>query len=307
MLLIDRCKRIAAANHVDPGPLSFRPDVHIARHRPPLHLAWLDTGECGGEEDLDEPDLRLHRPGRPGHRRRHRHGAGDGAHVRQSGASVVLADLDGDLAAKEAERIVIEGGTAIGIACDVADEAQVAAMVDRAVAEYGRLDMAFNNAGIQVPPSDAADEPIEHFERVTAVNQRGVWACMKHELRVMREQGSGAIVNCSSLGGLVGLPQRAAYHGTKHAVLGMTKSAGVEYAPRGIRINAVCPGTIDTPMVADMLEGQADAMAEIMKQQSIGRLGRAEEVAAAVLWLCSPGASFVIGVGLPVDGGFTAH
>jgi NAD(P)-dependent dehydrogenase (short-subunit alcohol dehydrogenase family) len=180
-------------------------------------------------------------------------------------------------------------------------------MVDRAVAEYGRLDMAFNNAGIQVPPSDAAEEPIEHFERVTAVNQRGVWACMKHQLRVMRDQRSGAIVNCSSLGGLVGLPQRAANHGTKHAVLGMTKSAGVEYASRGIRINAVCPGTIDTPMVADMLKGQADAMAEIMKQQPIGRLGRAEEVAAAVLWLCSPAASFVIGAGLPVDGGFTAH
>jgi NAD(P)-dependent dehydrogenase (short-subunit alcohol dehydrogenase family) len=163
-----------------------------------------------------------------------------------SGAAVVLADVDGDLAAKEAERIVGEGGRAIGIACDVGDEAEVAAMVDRTIAEYGRLDMAFNNAGIQVPPSDAADEPLAHFERVTAVNQRGVWACMKHELRVMREQGSGAIVNCSSLGGLVGLPQRAAYHGTKHAVLGMTKSAGVEYAARGLRINAVCPGTIDT-------------------------------------------------------------
>jgi NAD(P)-dependent dehydrogenase (short-subunit alcohol dehydrogenase family) len=225
----------------------------------------------------------------------------------ESGASVVLADLDGNRAMQEAARIVKEGGTAIGVACDVADETQVAATVDRAVAEYGRLDMAFNNAGIQVPPSDAADEPIESFERVTAVNQRGVWACMKHELRVMREQGSGAIVNCSSLGGLVGLPGRASYHGTKHAVLGFTKSAGVEYAPRGIRINAVCPGTIDTPMVADMLAGQADAMAEIMKQQSIGRLGKPEEVAAAVLWLCSPGASFVIGVGLPVDGGFTAH
>jgi len=225
----------------------------------------------------------------------------------ESGAAVVLADLDGDLAAKEAERIVGDGGAAVGFACDVAEEAQVAAMVDRAVAKYGRLDMAFNNAGIQVPPSDAAEEPLEHFERVTAVNQRGVWACMKHELRVMRGQGSGAIVNCSSLGGLVGLPQRAAYHGTKHAVLGMTKTAGVEYAPRGIRINAVCPGTIDTPMVADMLTGQAEAMAEILKQQPIGRLGRAEEVAAAVLWLCRPAASFVIGVGLPVDGGFTAH
>src|SRR3954463_15196486 len=133
----------------------------------------------------------------------------------QSHASVVLADLDGGRAAQEAARIVQEGGTAIGVACDVSDEAQVAAMVDRTVSEYGRLDMAFNNAGIQVPPSDAADEPLENFERVTAVNQRGVWACMKHELRVMREQGSGAIVNCSSLGGLVGLPQRGAYHGTK--------------------------------------------------------------------------------------------
>lgn len=225
----------------------------------------------------------------------------------QSGASVVLTDRDVELVAGEAAKIVAEGGIAIGVACDVTDEAQVAAAVDRAVAEYGRLDMAFNNAGIQVPPSDAADEPAGNFQRVVAVNQFGVWASMKHELRVMRAQESGAIVNNSSLGGLVGLPRRAAYHGTKHAVLGMTKSAGVEYAPRGIRINAVCPGTIDTPMVQDMLAGQADAMKEIMKEQSIGRLGRAEEVAAAVLWLCSPGASFVVGVGLPVDGGFTAH
>ncbi|WP_424813205.1 glucose 1-dehydrogenase [Roseococcus sp. YIM B11640] len=225
----------------------------------------------------------------------------------ENGASVVLADLDGDLAEREAQRIVGEGGSAIAVACDVAEEAQVARAIELVVDRFGRLDMAFNNAGIQVPPSDAADEPLSNFERVTAVNQRGVWACMKHELRVMREQGSGAIVNCSSLGGLVGLPGRAAYHGTKHAVLGMTKSAGVEYAPRGIRINAVCPGVIDTPMVQDMLEGQSDAMAEIMKAQPIGRLGRAEEVAAAVLWLCSPAASFVIGVALPVDGGFTTH
>jgi NAD(P)-dependent dehydrogenase (short-subunit alcohol dehydrogenase family) len=146
----------------------------------------------------------------------------------QSGASVVLADLDGELAAREAQKIVDEGGIAIGMACDVTDEAQVAAAIDRTVAEYGRLDMAFNNAGIQVPPSDSADESVENFQRVVAVNQFGVWASMKHELRVMRAQGSGAIVNNSSLGGLVGLPERAAYHGTKHAVLGMTKSAGVE-------------------------------------------------------------------------------
>jgi NAD(P)-dependent dehydrogenase (short-subunit alcohol dehydrogenase family) len=123
----------------------------------------------------------------------------------------------------------------------------------------------------------------------------------------MREQGSGAIVNCSSLGGLVGLPQRAAYHASKHGVIGLTKSVAVEYAPKGVRVNAVCPGVIDTPMVADMLEGQAEAMAQIMKEQPIGRLGRADEIAAAVLWLCSPGAGFVVGVALPVDGGFTAH
>jgi NAD(P)-dependent dehydrogenase (short-subunit alcohol dehydrogenase family) len=130
---------------------------------------------------------------------------------------------------------------------------------------------------------------------------------MKHELRQMREQGSGAIVNCSSLGGLVGLPGRASYHASKHGVIGLTKSAALEYAPRGIRINAVCPGTIDTPMVTSMLDTEPDAMKEIMRDQPIGRLGRSEEIAAAVLWLCSPGASFVIGVPLPVDGGFTAH
>src|SRR5262249_31519048 len=182
-----------------------------------------------------------------------------------------------------------------------------AAMIDQGVAEYGRLDMAFNNAGIQVPPSDASEEPIEHFDRVVAVNQRGVWACMKHELRHMREQGSGAIVNCSSLGGLVGLPSRAAYHASKHGVIGLTRSAALEYAPRGIRINAVCPGIIDTPMVASMLVSQSEAMKELIKEQPIGRLGRPEEIAAAVLWLCSPGSSFVIGHALAVDGGYTAR
>src|SRR2546422_8932049 len=135
----------------------------------------------------------------------------------------------------------------------------------------------------------------------------GVWGCMKHELRQMREQGSGALGNCSSLGGLVGLPGRASYHASKHGVLGLTKSAALEYAPRGIRINAVCPGTIDTPMVADMLAKDELDMAEAVRNQPIGRLGTADEIAAAVLWLCSPAASFIVGVALPVDGGYTAR
>ncbi|MGH2618640.1 MAG: SDR family oxidoreductase, partial [Thermomicrobiales bacterium] len=145
------------------------------------------------------------------------------------------------------------------------------------------------------------------FDRVNAINLRGVWACMKHELRQMRAQGSGAIVNCSSLGGLVGLPGRAAYHASKHGVIGLTKSAALEYAPRGIRINAICPGTIETPMVAAMIAKGELNVPEAVANQPIGRLGRTEEIAAAVLWLCSPGASFVLGVALPVDGGYTAR
>jgi NAD(P)-dependent dehydrogenase (short-subunit alcohol dehydrogenase family) len=145
------------------------------------------------------------------------------------------------------------------------------------------------------------------FDRVNGINLRGVWACMKHELRHMRDQRSGAIVNCSSLGGLVGLPGRAAYHASKHGVIGLTRSAALEYASRGIRINAICPGTFETPMVADMISSGELDEAVALANQPIGRLGRADEIAATVLWLCSPGASFVLGVALPVDGGYTAQ
>jgi NAD(P)-dependent dehydrogenase (short-subunit alcohol dehydrogenase family) len=225
----------------------------------------------------------------------------------QAGAAVALADINDTALQAATESLRAAGHRVLGVRCDVADEAGVAAAVRATVERFGRLDMAFNNAGIQVPPSDAADEPVEVFDRVNAINLRGVWACMKHELAQMRSQGSGAIVNCSSLGGLVGLPGRAAYHASKHGVLGLTSSAALEYAPRGIRINAICPGTIATPMVTDMIDkGELDLDAAVANQP-INRLGEPDEIAAAVLWLCSPGASFVIGVALPVDGGYTAQ
>jgi NAD(P)-dependent dehydrogenase (short-subunit alcohol dehydrogenase family) len=223
------------------------------------------------------------------------------------GAAVVLADVNESAARAAADQLIAAGHKAIAVRCDVADEAQVKAMVEQTVSAFGRLDAAFNNAGIQSPVAEVADASGEEFDRVNAVNLRGIWSCMKYELLQMREQGSGAIVNNSSLGGIVGLPGRAAYHAGKHGVLGLTKSAALEYASRGIRINAVCPGIIDTPMVSGMLVTQAEAMNELMKDVPIRRLGRAEEIASAVLWLCSPGASFVIGHALVVDGGYTVH
>jgi NAD(P)-dependent dehydrogenase (short-subunit alcohol dehydrogenase family) len=222
----------------------------------------------------------------------------------QAGAAVVLADRNEAALRAATDALTAAGHQAISVVCDVTDEAQAAAMVERTVATFGRLDMAYNNAGILGPMGDVTDETSEAFDEVHAVNLRGIWTCMKHELLQMRQQSSGAIVNCSSLGGLVGLAGRSAYHASKHGVIGLTKSAALDYATRGIRINAVCPGCIDTPM-GDGID--TDAMKEFLRDQPIGRMGRPEEIAAAVLWLCSPGASFVLGVALPVDGGFVAH
>jgi len=225
----------------------------------------------------------------------------------EAGATVVLADFRDDAVRAEAQKLVSAGNKAMAIRCDVTNEQQVREMVNKTVANFGRLDAAFNNAGVQSPAIETADSSSEEFDRVIAINLKSVWTCMKYELQQMRKQGWGAIVNNSSIGGLIGLPGRAIYHAAKHGVIGLTKSAALEYAARGITINAVCPGTIDTPMVAEMIAKEPQAMEGIMKMQPIGRLGRAEEVASAVLWLSSPGAAFVVGHALAVDGGFTAQ
>jgi NAD(P)-dependent dehydrogenase (short-subunit alcohol dehydrogenase family) len=224
----------------------------------------------------------------------------------EAGASVVLADWDEKEVRAAAEGLADQGHKTLAVRCDVSDDVQVEAMVNQTVATFGRLDAAYNNAGIQGVLAETAYSPRDDYDRVMGVNLRGVWSCMKFELQKMREQGSGAIVNCSSLGGLVGGNQRGTYHAAKHGVIGFTKSAALEYATRGIRINAVCPGMIHTPMFDKMIaEGQGEELNEMLRTLvPMGRMGRPEEIANAVLWLCSSFASYVTGQSISVDGGY---
>src|SRR2546426_582643 len=223
----------------------------------------------------------------------------------ESGASVVLADWNEKDAQSAAQELANRGHKTLAIACDVSDDAQVEAMVKKTVSTFGRLDAAYNNAGVQNVLAETADTTREDYDRVMGINLRGVWSCMKFELQQMRKQGSGAIVNCSSLGGLVGGAERGIYHASKHGVLGFTKSAALEYAARGIRVNAVCPGLIWTPMVDQMVaEGQGEVMKAMEKSVPMQRVGRPDEITSAVLWLCSEAASYVTGQSISVDGGY---
>jgi NAD(P)-dependent dehydrogenase (short-subunit alcohol dehydrogenase family) len=224
----------------------------------------------------------------------------------ESGAAVVLADWNEKAVQAAAKELAERGFRTLAVRCDVSDDAQVEAMVEQTVATFGRLDAAFNNAGVQMVLAETADSPRDDYDRVMAINLRGVWSCMKFELQQMRRQGSGAIVNCSSLGGLIGGAQRGTYHAAKHGVIGFTKSAALEYATRGIRVNDVCPGMIMTPMVEKMIaEGQGAELDQMLNTLvPMRRHGRPEEIADAVLWLCSSAASYITGQSISVDGGY---
>ncbi|MFL9824169.1 glucose 1-dehydrogenase [Rhodoplanes sp. SY1] len=223
----------------------------------------------------------------------------------EAGAAVVLADVNGDAVSAAARALTAAGHRAVAIRCDVSEDAQVAAMVERTVAELGRLDAAFNNAGVMARIAPVTDGTPDEWERVIGINLRGVWTCMKHELRQMERQGSGAIVNNASVGALTGNPGIAPYIASKHGVVGLTRTAALEVIRKGIRVNAVNPGLIDTQIARDVVDGNEQAYAEMEKAVPIGRAGHPEEIAAAVLWLCSPGASYVVGQALTVDGGMT--
>ena len=224
-----------------------------------------------------------------------------------AGAVVVIADTNVDGGHASAAMIVEQGGKALFVKADVTRAQDVEALVDKAVATYGRLDFAFNNAGVDDAPGATAESEEEEFDRIMALNVKGTWLCMKHQLRQMlRQEGGGAIVNAASAMGLVGGPGQALVAASKHAIVGMTRSAAAEYAGAGVRINSICPGTVRTPAMAKVLDRDPQRAQEMVARVPAGRLGEPRDVANAVLWLCSEHASFVTGHQLAIDGGLTA-
>lgn len=221
------------------------------------------------------------------------------------GAKVVIADWVED--SDTLNSIKSAGGDAIFIKCDVSNEADVKMLVDKTIAQYGRLDFAFNNAGIEGHSAPTHECTVENWDKTIGVNLKGVWLCMKYEIPQMLKQGKGAIVNNASIAGLVGFVNIPAYVASKHGVIGLTKNAALEYAKLGIRVNVVCPGVIKTPMIDRFTGKDKEVEKQFTGQEPIGRMGEPEEVANAVTWLCSDGASFVTGHPMAVDGGWVAQ
>lgn len=229
----------------------------------------------------------------------------------RDGAKVVVADVDVPGGEETVQRIESAGGEAVFVKTNVSRASEVATLIEKGVATYGRLDCALNNAGIQGDLKQTAECSQENWDRIIGINLTGVWLCMKHEIPHMLNQGRGAIVNTSSNFGLVGSNGMPAYSASKHGVLGLTKTAALEYAKSGIRVNAVCPGPVQTPLVDKILSAQPDLADEIIEsiktREPVGRMGKPEEIAEAVIWLCSDAASFVTGTAMAVDGGFVTQ
>jgi NAD(P)-dependent dehydrogenase (short-subunit alcohol dehydrogenase family) len=222
----------------------------------------------------------------------------------RKGCRVAVVDVVEDR--ETTDTIKSEGGEVIFIRSDMGIASDIEAMVSRVMSEWGRLDFAFNNAGIEGIGGDTVACTEENWDRTLNVNLKGVWLCMKYQIPAMLKSGGGSIVNCASIAGLVGFPGLPAYVASKHALVGLTKTTALEYVRQGIRVNAVCPGVIRTPMIDRFTGKQKEAEKAFEEQEPIGRMGEPEEVATAVLWLCSEESSFVVGHAMAVDGGWVA-
>ncbi|MZR12213.1 SDR family oxidoreductase [Maritimibacter sp. DP07] len=229
----------------------------------------------------------------------------------QEGAKVMVSDVDTKGGEETVEMIRKDGGEAAFMTADVSSAGEVAALVDKVVQTFGRLDCACNNAGIEGKVIPMADQPEANYDAVMGVNAKGTFLCLQTEIKQMQKNGGGAIVNLASVAGLIGFPGLSPYVASKHAVNGMTKNAALEYGKEGIRVNSICPGGIDTRMLdslAEQASGGAQSTAEMMDPlHPIGRIGRPEEVAELIVWLCSPRASFITGANVPIDGGYVAQ
>lgn len=224
----------------------------------------------------------------------------------QRGASIVIADWLEDPERETLKQIEAAGSKGLFVQCDVSKTEDVKALIDQTIAAFGRIDYAFNNAGIEGTSASTHECTEANWDKTMDVNLKGVWLCMKQEIPHMLKQEKGAIVNCASIAGLSGFIGLPAYTVSKHGVIGLTKTAALEYAKQGIRVNAVCPGVIHTAMIDRVTGNDKEVEKKYIAMEPIGRMGQPEEVAAAVVWLCSDAASFVTGHAMAVDGGFTA-